>query len=117
MHALVDSTTRELAGESITLHGVDGVTATVVSDAVVGINPPVGVSINTGKAEYTGVLRLAADHRAAALTSNTVTVRGNSWHVLSVGEVYADSFRVEIAREDQVHSNKFDINDQQALWQ
>lgn len=116
IHAITQQVTRTLRGEAITLHDRDGDISTEISDAVVSVSPPIGVGIDAGKAEYSGALRLAATHRAAALTCNTVTVRGDVWHVLSVGRVHGDSFRVEIGRTDEQHSNKFDFNDQQAVW-
>lgn len=113
--AAMQSASRLLHGETITLHDRDGVSDTEIADAVVSVSQP-QVTIDGGKAEYNGVLRLAAEHRPAALTCNTVTARGQTWHILSVGDVYADSFRVEITREDQVHTNIFDLNDVQTEW-
>ncbi len=109
--------TADLRGETVTLHNrMDTDDTTEITDAVVSITPPAGVSIGSGKAESSGVLRLPVAHLAAAKQANTVTVRGELWHVLAVGHVIGGRFRCEIAREEPEHSNLFDLNDQQAVW-
>lgn len=113
-HSVVHEVTRLLHGETITLHTASDISVEI-SDAVVSL-PAVVVTHDDGPAERDGTLRLAAEHHADAKAAKTVTVRGSQWHILTVGDVYADSFRCEIALIDADHSNRFDLQEQQAEW-
>ncbi len=115
VHAATHSVTRVLRGEAVTLHNPALVVLVEITDAVVTLDP-VTVSRASGPAERTGVLRLAATHHANAVATHTCIVRNETWDVLSVGDVFSDSFRVQISRRDQDHPNIFDINDNQAVW-
>lgn len=108
--------TRRLHGEAVTLYDSAGVISVEIPDAIATIdNAGVG-GLGDGPADRRGVLRLAATHRAAALASLTASVRGQTWHVLAVGEVFGDSFRVELGGDEEVKTNLFDLSGQQAVW-
>lgn len=106
--------TRLLHGETVTLHTADDI-STEILDAVVTLPVPVATR-DSGPVEHEGTVRLAASWLAAAQAAHTITVRGETWDILTVGRVYADSFRMEINRTDQDDPNIFDLNDEQAVW-
>ena len=106
---------RDLHGEAVTLRDQAGDISAEISDAVVSLDPP-AVARDSGPAERDGLLRLAATHHAAAKASLTATIRGETWDILTVGEVYAGAFRVEIGRVDEDHSNQFGLDQKQAGW-
>lgn len=108
--------TRGLHGEAITLRDEAGVISAEITDAVCTLdNASVG-QIGDGPGDHRGVLRLSAAHRPAALLSLTASVRGQTWHVVSVGEVFGDSFRVELRRDEELKTNLFDLEGNQAVW-
>lgn len=116
LHHTLREVTQSLSGETVTLiHRTSGI-STEIQNAVVGISPPVSVSMDTKRAESSGVLRLPAANLQAAREANMVTVRGQLWHILAVGKPFAGWVRCEIATEEQDHSNSFTLRDEQAVW-
>ena len=116
LHHVLREVTQELSGEEVVLHHRTSDISTEIPNAVVAISPPVSVSIDTKRAESSGVLRLPAANLQAAREANTVTVRGQLWHILAVGKPFAGWVRCEIATEEQDHTNIFDLNDNQTVW-
>lgn len=116
IHASGRRRQRLLRGEPVILRDGLGEISAEISDAVVTVESPAAVR-DSGPVEYTGILRIAAEHHEAASRSLTAEARGwNDWNILSVGAVYAGTFRVEISRLDDTHSNQFDLNQDQAEW-
>lgn len=113
-HSVVHEVTRLLYGETVTFHNASDI-STEISDAVVTL-PPVVVTHDDGPAEHEGTVRLVAAHHVAARAARTITVRDSQWHVLAVSDIYAGTFRIEIARIDRNHPNQFDLKEQQAEW-
>lgn len=116
IHTAGRDSQRVIRGEAVTLHTAAGDISAEISDAVVTLPVP-AVSRDAGPVEHDGVIRLAAAHHAAAVASHTVTVRGRTWDILTVGNIYAGTFRVEISRVDETHPNLFDLNQEQAEWE
>jgi hypothetical protein len=114
IHSAGRQAQRIIRGESVTLHNASDI-STEISDAVVTL-PPVVVTHDDGPAEHEGTVRLVAAHHVAARAARTITVRDSQWHVLAVSDIYAGTFRIEIARIDRNHPNQFDLKEQQAEW-
>lgn len=115
LQAIGQDITREVHGEDVTLFDAAGDISVEIADAVVTIDVPTATR-DTGPVEYTGTLRLAATHHVAATAALTASVRGQTWDVITVGDVYAGTFRAEIGRLDEVHTNEFDLKQEQATW-
>lgn len=115
LHTVSQDITRDMHAEAVTLYDGTGVISVEISDAVVSLDTP-SITRDDGPAEYTAVIRLAATHHATAVTSQTALVRGQTWDIVSVGDVYAGAFRVELSRLDANHTNRFDLSQQQGEW-
>ena len=115
VHVASHAVSQQLRGEAVTLlNSAAGILAEI-SDAVVTLDP-VTPGWASGPAERTGTLRLESAHHADAVAAHTVTVRGESFDVLTVGIVHAGRFRVAIGKRDQDTPNIADINGTQAVW-
>ncbi|MCA9063417.1 MAG: hypothetical protein KDA96_10170 [Planctomycetaceae bacterium] len=114
-HAAARSAQRVLRGETVLLRDPAGDISVEIPDAVVSLTSP-AVTRGAGPVERSGTLRVAAEHHAAAKSAHTVTVRGELWSVLTVGDLYAGEFTVEFGRGDLAHTNLFDLQDVQAVW-
>lgn len=113
--------TRKLRAESVTVTDRDGVTTNLIDDdrkpeAVVSLDPISVGDFGSGSGRWQGHLRLPASRRALLLTCLTAVVREQTWNIVGVGDVVGDSFRVELRRNEQNHSNYSDLEDQQAVW-
>lgn len=115
IHSAGRQAQRVIRGESVVLRDPDGDISAEISDAVVTL-PPVVVTHDDGPAEHEGTVRLVAAHHVAAKAARTITVRGSQWHVLTVSDIYAGTFRIEIARIDRDHPNQFDLKERQPQW-
>lgn len=116
IHRTHDRIHRRLKGEAVQLLDAEGeIISAEILDALVSLRPAV-VAHGSGPAEHEGVLRLVEANYADAKNSHLVRVRGNVWHILTVGDIYGGRFRVEIGRVDRRHSNQFDLSETQSLW-
>jgi hypothetical protein len=116
IQAVSSAAVRSLHGETVVLSDSLAATVATVTDAVASIEPASVGGVGDGPAQHSAVLRLAGTHRASALASVTVTLRGMTWHIVSVGEVYGDSVRVELRRNESGHTNEFTLDEEQALY-
>lgn len=102
-------------GEPIVLHDVDGSTNTTIEDALVTTDNP-SVTLGDGISERSGILRIPAEHETAAQTCNTVTLRGEVWHIVAQGTPWAGRVRIELVNREQHHTNVLDLHDRQTVW-
>jgi hypothetical protein len=114
-HSVAHQITRELHGEEVTLLASVGGTSTVIANAVVSLRPP-AVTRDDGPVERDGTVRLAATHYDTAKAANRITLRGETWDIVSVGDKWADMFRLEVSLLDTTHPNLFDLSQEQPTW-
>jgi hypothetical protein len=119
--AATQKITRKLRAESVTVTDAAGVTTNLIDDdrkpeAVVSLDPISVGDFGSGPGRWQGHLRLPASRRALLLTCLTAVIRDQTWNIVGVGEVLGDSFRVELRRDEQNHTNLSDLEDNQAVW-
>jgi hypothetical protein len=119
--AATQKVTRKLRAESVTVTDAAAVTTNLIDDdrkpeAVVSLDPISVGDFGSGPGRWQGHLRLPASRRALLLTCLTAVIRGQTWNIVGVGEVVGDSFRVELRRDEDTHTNYSTLDDQQAVW-
>lgn len=108
IHEVTRSVTRALRGETVTAISRAGV-STDITDAVVTLDRAAAGDFGSEKAIQQGTVRFAGTRRALLLTCDRVTVRGSQWEIVHVGEVYGDSFLVDLRRDDPNYTNLQDL--------
>ncbi len=108
--------TRMLRGQAVTLYDKDGSISAEIPDAIVTVDAGVVGSIGGGAAEIRATLRLQARWRDSAVASLTAEAKGHRWDVVHVGPALQDGFRVELLRYEEQHTNRFDLEGNQAVW-
>lgn len=104
-----------LIAEAVVLRGSVKADVTEIPDALVALDRA-SLSRASGPLERTGVMRLKASHLVAATRAQTVTIRNEAWDILTVGEVVNGLFLASISRQDDDHTNTFDMSNRQAIW-
>lgn len=113
--AICHQVTRSLHGESVTVTDRDGLT-TVINDAVVTLETASVGDFGSGAARWNGVIRFKASRHTLLTACNLVETRGHVWNIVAVEDPFGDSFRAEIRRDEQNHTNLSDLEDNQAVW-
>lgn len=119
--AVTQKITRRLRAESVTVTDANGVTTNLIDEdrkpeAVVSLDPISVGDFGSGPGRWQGHLRLPASRRPLLLTCLTAVVREQTWNIVGVGEVVGDSFRVELRRDEMIHTNYSDLEGAQATW-
>ena len=105
----------DVQGEPVTLYDAAGDISAEIPLALVSIDAP-RPGIGDGPVEYTGVIRIPEAELTAGRGALTADAKGARWNVLSVGQPLGGFVRMEIAREETDHTNRFDLNSRQASW-
>lgn len=113
--AICHEVTRSLHGESVTVTDRDGA-ETVITDAVVTLETASVGDFGSGAARWNGVIRFKASRHTLLKECNLVETRGHVWNIVAVEDPFSDSFRAEIRRDEQNHTNLSDLADNQAVW-
>lgn len=116
--AISAEVTRSLHGETVVLKNRAGSTVATITDAVVHLDPAAVAGAGDDIPDKSGVIRLKGSDRTNALAAFVATTRGIEFQIVHVGEIFGDSFRVElVTRKDQnSHTNKFDLSGKQIPW-
>lgn len=114
--ALCHEVTRSLHGESVTVTNRDGIEHELEDEAVVTIETASVGDFGSGAARWNGVIRFKASRHTLLKECNLVETRGHVWNIVAVEDPFGDSFRAEIRRDEQNHTNLSDLEDQQAVW-
>ena len=105
----------ELIVETVALYGPAENDVRKIADALVSLERA-SFSRSSGPVERSGVMRLRAADLTKATQAHTVLIRSETWDIISVGEVVNGLFLVSISRQDDDHTNTFDMSNRQATW-